>query len=168
MKHRLQVVLSRILGLKATPILLVLAFYICVISPQLHAFPTIARRVRFTGVLLRVKDPGLQKGLLEDLNVMIGKERWTLLIDTMEIVGGVGLNRATLQQLFPPLVRFFGPDDLIRRLKNPETAGNVLTIAGLLYTGSRTLFLICVDESEETGAVSTARRIPIKSERRFC
>jgi hypothetical protein len=133
-----------------TSILLVLAFCVCAISPQLHASPATPPRVRFTGVLVPIKDQS-RKGLLEDLNVIIGKERWTFLVDNMEIVGGVGLNRPTLQRLFPPLVRFIGPDDLIRRLKSPETAGKVLTIEGLLYTASRTLFLIRVDESEEAG-----------------
>lgn len=151
MKNHPRVVPSRVLRLKATSILLVLLFCVCAISPQLHAFAAIPLRVRFTGVLLSIKDQGLRKGLLEDLNVIIAKERWTFLLDKMEIVGGVGLNRATLQRLFPPLVRFVGPDDLIRRLKSPESAGKVLIIEGLLYTGSRTLFLIRVDESEESG-----------------
>jgi hypothetical protein len=92
-----------------------------------------------------------RKGLLENLNVIIGKKRLTFLLDKMDIVGGIGLNRAILQRLFPPLVRFVGPDDLIRRLKSPKSVGKVLTIEGLLYTGSRMLFIIGVDEGEEAG-----------------
>ena len=93
-----------------------------------------------------------RKGLLENLNVIIGKERLTFLLDKMEIVGGVGLNRVTLQRLFPPLVHFVGPDDLIRRLKSPKIVDKVLTIEGLLYTGSRAIFLIGIelDEDQET------------------
>ena len=75
----------------------------------------------------------------------------TFLLDKMEIVGSVGLNRATLQRLFPSLVHFVGPVDLIRPLKSPKIAGKVLTIEGLLYTGSRMLFIIGVDEGEEAG-----------------
>ena len=92
-----------------------------------------------------------RKGLLENLDVIIGKERLTFLLDKMEIVGNVGLNRATLQRIFPPLVHFVGPDDLIRRLKSPKVLDKVLTIEGLLYTSSRTIFLIGmeVDEDEE-------------------
>ena len=52
---------------------------------------------------------------------------------------------------FPSLVHFVGPDDLIRPLKSPKIAGKVLTIEGLLYTGSRMLFIIGVDEGEEAG-----------------
>ena len=69
----------------------------------------------------------------------------------MEIVGGVGLNRVILQRLFPPVVHFVGPDDLVRPLKSPKIAGKVLTIEGLLYTGSRTLFVTGVDEGGEAG-----------------
>jgi hypothetical protein len=123
-------------------------FYVCVISPQVHAFPVTPPRVRFTGVLVPINDQS-RNGLLENLNVIIETERLTLLIDKMEIVGGVGLNRVILQRLFPPSIHIIGPDDLIRRLKSPETAGKVLTIEGLLYTASRTLFLIRVDEVDE-------------------
>ena len=139
----------RVLGLKGTSILLI-AFCLCAISPQLYAFLTIPPRVRFTGVLLPMKDQS-RKGLLENLDVIIGKERLTFLLDKMEIVGNVGLNRATLQRIFPPLVHFVGPVDLIRPLKSPKIAGKVLTIEGLLYTGSRMLFIIGVDEGEEAG-----------------
>jgi hypothetical protein len=117
-------------------------------SPQVHAFPVTPPRVRFTGVLVPVKDQ-TRKGLLEDLNVIIETERSKLLIDKMEIVGSVGLNRVILQRIFPPLLHFIGPDDLISRLKSLETGHKVFIMEGLLYTASRTLFLIRVDEMDE-------------------
>ena len=138
----------RFLRLKGTSVLLVLTFWVCATSPQLYAFLTNPPRVRFTGVLLPINEQS-RKGLLEDLNVIIGKERRTFLLDKMEIVGGVGLNRVILQRLFPPLLRFAGPDDLIRPLKSPKIAGKVITIEGLLYTGSRMLFVTGVDEGEK-------------------
>jgi hypothetical protein len=141
---------SRILRPKVISILLVLTFWVCATSPQLYAFVTIPPRVRFTGVLLPINEQS-RKGLLADLKIIIGKERWTFLLDKMEIVGGVGLNRVILQRLFPPVVHFVGPDDLVRPLKSPKIAGKVLTIEGLLYTGSRTLFVTGVDEGGEAG-----------------
>ena len=105
-------------------------------------------RVRFTGALVPIKDQS-RKGLLEDFNVTIGKKRQTFLLDKMEIVGGVGLNRATLQRLFPPLLRFVGPEDIIARLNSQEIAGRSLVIEGLLYTESGMLFLIGVNDSKE-------------------
>jgi len=101
-------------------------------------------------VLLPNKDPS-RKGLLDDLEVFIGNEKSTFVLDKMKIVGSVSLNRATLQRLFPPVIRFVGPDDLMRRLKSPKIMGKVITIEGLLYTESRMLFLTEVDDSEEAG-----------------
>jgi hypothetical protein len=109
-------------------------------------------RVRFTGVLLPNKDPS-RKGLLDDLEVFIGNEKSTFVLDKMKIVGSVGLNRATLQRLFPPVIRFVGSDDLMRRLKSPKIMGKVITIEGLLYTGSRMLLLTEVDDGEEAGTI---------------
>jgi hypothetical protein len=65
-----------------------------------------------------------------------------------------GLNRAAL--LFPPVIRFVGSDDLMRRmrcLKSPKIMGKVITIEGLLYTGSRMLLLTKVDDGEEAGTI---------------
>jgi hypothetical protein len=100
----------------------------------------------FTGVLVPIKEQS-RKGLLEDLYVIIGKEKRIFLLDKMEIVGDSGLNRATLQRLFPPTVRFIGPDEVIRRLENVQSA-KILTIEGLLYTGSRTLFITRLDDND--------------------
>src|SRR5437016_4254904 len=116
----------------------------------MDAYLIIPPRVRFTGVLLPNKDPS-RKGLLDDLEVFIGNEKSTFVLDKMKIVGSVGLNRATLQRLFPPVIRFVGPDELMRRLKSPKIMGKVITIEGLLYTGSRMLFLTEVDDGEEAG-----------------
>jgi len=141
---------SRVLKLKGISILLVLIVSVGAISPQLYASLIIPPGVRFTGVLLPNKDPS-RKGLLDDLEVFIGNEKSTFMLDKMKIVGSVGLNRATLQRLFPPVMRFVGPDDLMRRLKSPKIMGKVITIEGLLYTGSRMLFLTEVDDGEEAG-----------------
>jgi hypothetical protein len=139
------------LKLKGISILLVLIVSVGAISlQQLYASPIIPPRVRFTGVLLPNKDPS-RKGLLDDLEVFIGNEKSTFVLDKMKIVGSVGLNRATLQRLFPRVIRFVGPDDLMRRLKSPKIMGKVITIEGLLYTGSRMLFLTEVDDGEEAG-----------------
>jgi hypothetical protein len=99
--------------------------------------------------------------LLEDLSVIIETERSTLLIDKMEIIGGVGLNRVLLQRLFPPLVNIIGPNDLIVRLKSLETAHKVLTIEGVLYTASRTLFLIRVDAADECDQANDKSSCPV-------
>jgi hypothetical protein len=85
-------------------------------------------------VLLPNKDPS-RKGLLDDLEVFIGNEKSTFVLDKMKIVGSVGLNSSTLQRLFPPVIRFVGSDDLMRRLKNPKITGKVITIEGFALHG---------------------------------
>jgi hypothetical protein len=45
-------------------------------------------RVRFIGVLLPNKDPS-RKGLLHDLEVFIGSEKSTFVLDKIKIVGSV-------------------------------------------------------------------------------
>ena len=132
--------------LKPAAIQWVLVFCFCGISPQLQAFRATPPRLIFTGVLVPIKEQS-RKGLLEDLYVIIGKEKRIFLLDKMEIVGDSGLNRATLQRLFPPTVRFIGPDEVIRRLENVQSA-KILTIEGLLYTGSRTLFITRLDDND--------------------
>ena len=146
--------------LKATAILLALSFYAFAISRQVHAFPVTPPRVRFTGVLVPISDQS-RNGLLENLNVIIETERLTFLIDKMQIVGGVGLNRVLLQRLFPPLLHLTGPDDLVGRLKRLETTHKALTIEGLLYTVSRTLFLIQVDEVDECEQLTDGSMCPV-------
>jgi len=146
--------------LKATAILLALSFHVFAISRQVHAFPVTPPRVRFTGVLVPISDQS-RNGLLENLNVIIETERLTFLIDKMQIVGGVGLNRVLLQRLFPPLLHLTGPDDLVDRLKRLETAHRALTIEGLLYTVSRTLFLIQVDEVDECEQLTAGSMCPV-------
>jgi hypothetical protein len=89
-----------------------------------------------------------RNGLVDNLTVIIGQERLIFLVDAMKVVGSVGTNRATLQRLFPRSLRVVGPDELIDRVKSPST-GKALTIEGLLYTGSRTFFLLEVDEEED-------------------
>jgi len=142
--------------LKPTVIQWVLAFCLCGIFPELHAFRATPQRLVFTGMLVSLEEQS-RKGLLENLYVSIGKEKRIFLLDEMKVVGDGGINRATLQRLFPPAVRFIGPDNVVLRLESPESAGKVVTIEGLLYTGSRTLFIIRVDDNENVTSGVGAR-----------
>ena len=139
----------RVLGSKGTCILLILVVCVCASGgAQLHAFLPIPVRVYFTGVLLPMEQPS-RKGLLEDFDVTIGKERRKFLLDTMKIIGAVGLNRVILQRLVPSSLHFSGADDVIDVLKSPAIVGKTFTIEGLLYTGSRMLFVLRISESAE-------------------
>jgi hypothetical protein len=131
-------------------LIVMLILEVSALSPLLYGFATTAPRVRFTGVLV---PPGEQnrKGALESLEILIGKEKRIFLLDKMEIIGSTGVNRAVLQRLFPPVVRFFGADDLLLPLKSPKITGKLLTIDGHLYPDSRMLFVTGVDDGEVAG-----------------
>jgi hypothetical protein len=111
--------------------------------------------VRFSGVFVPTKEQN-QKGLLDDLDVRIGRERWILLLNKMEIVGSTGLNRSTLQRVFPRSLRFVGPDDLIHPLESPNIAGQILIIEGFLYTASRILLVTAVYIDKKAGTLGEA------------
>ena len=138
---------QRALGLKATFVLLVLIFWLSAKSAQLFASLTTPPRVRLTGALFPAEEEN-REGPQHNLTVFIGEKRWTFRLEKAEVVAGTGRNRVILQRLFPPVVRFIGPEDLIYLLQKEEIATKLLTIEGLLYTGSRTLFIIAVDEAE--------------------
>jgi hypothetical protein len=139
--------LSRVANVKRVAFLMILILGFCAVSPRLYGFVTVPLRVRFTGVLLLQSKDQSRKGALEDFQVLISKEKWTFLLDRMEIVGSVGVNRVILQRIFPPLVRFVGPDDLIDRLKSPKMVGHMVTLEGFLYPESRMFLVTEIDEA---------------------
>jgi hypothetical protein len=142
--------LTGVMNVKRLSFLAVLILGFCAAAPRLYGFVTMPPRVRFPGVLVLSKDQN-RKGALEDLDVLIGKEKRIFLLDKMKIIGSVGVNRTMLQRLFAPLILFVGPDDLIRHLKSPNVVGRVLTIEGFLYPESRMLFITAVDNGEAAG-----------------
>ena len=117
------------------------------LTPRLYGFATIPLRVRFIGALVSSKDEN-RNGALENLQVLVGKEKRIFLVDKVEIVGSGGINRTVLQRLFPPSVRFFGADDVILRLRRATILGRLVTIDGYLYPDTRMLFVTAVDEAE--------------------
>jgi hypothetical protein len=143
---------SSVLKLKGISILLVLVVSVGALSPQLYASPIIPHEFVSLECFSRIKTQA-GRVCLTILKSLIGSEKSTFVLDKMKIVGSVGLNRATLQRLFPPVIRFVGSDDLMRRLKSPKIMGKVITIEGLLYTGSRMLLLTEVDDGEEAGTI---------------
>src|SRR5712692_11268501 len=135
---------------KTCHMFLVLVLWSSATPTQVLAFLVTPPRVRLTGALFSVEGEK-QKGVLHELNVFVREKQWTLRIAKAEFVAGTGRNRIILQRLFPPSVRFVGPADLIHSLLKPEIAGRPLIIEGLLYTGSRMLFVTGVDEGGEAG-----------------
>jgi len=103
--------------------------------------------VRFTGALLPLEEEG-HKGL-HTLTVFIKGQKWILRLAKVETLTGRNRGWMILQDLFPPQVRFIGPENLIQLLQKPESAGKLLTIEGRLYTGDRMFFVTAVEEAKE-------------------
>jgi hypothetical protein len=47
-----------------------------------------------------------------------------------------------LNQIIPPVVRFIGPEDILKELARPEIQGKVLRLGGDLYVSDRIFLLI--------------------------
>ena len=103
--------------------------------------------VRFTGALLPLEEAG-HRGLYA-LTILIKEKKWILRLAKVETLTGTNRGWTILQDLFPPQVRFIGPEDLIQLLQKPESAGKLLTIEGRLYTGDRRFFIMAVGEATE-------------------
>lgn len=139
---------ARKLRPKTGLIFLVLVLWSSATPTQVVAFLITPPRIRLTGALFSIEGEK-QKGVLHELNVFVREKQWTLRLAKAEFVPGTGRNRMILQRLFPLSVRFVGPEDLIHPLLRPEIAGKPLIIEGLLYTGTRTLFITAVEEAEK-------------------
>ena len=130
---------------------LVLVLWSSATPTQVLAFLATPPRVRLTGALFSIEGEK-QKEVLHELNVFVREKQWTLRLAKAEFVAGTGRNWMVLQRLFPPSVRFVGPEDLIHPLLKAEIAGKPLIIEGLLYVGTRTLFITAVEEREKAGS----------------
>jgi hypothetical protein len=86
---------------------------------------------------------------MQALTVFIKKKKWILRLTKVETLAGRNRGWAIIQDLFPPQVRFTGPENLIQRLQNPESEGKLLIIEGRLYIGDRRLFVTAVEETPE-------------------
>jgi len=130
---------------------LVLVWWSSATPTQVLAFLITPPRVRLTGALFSIEGEK-QKGVLHELNIFVREKQWTLRLAKAEFVAGTGRNRMVLQHLFPLSMRFVGPEDLIHPLLEAEIARKPLIIEGLLYAGTRTLFITAVEESEKAGS----------------
>ncbi|MBI3303691.1 MAG: hypothetical protein HYZ72_16625 [Deltaproteobacteria bacterium] len=103
--------------------------------------------VRMTCALAPLDDT--QRSSLTTLVVHIKENKWRLRIREIKALtattnSGWGL----LKDLFPPRLRFIGPDDLIARLQQDNIAGLPLILEGRLYVGDHLLYLTAVTVTE--------------------
>lgn len=126
-------------------ILLVSVFWSATTSAQIPRIEP-PPLVRFTGALLPLEEK--DRSHLPTLTVFIKGKRWIFRIAKVEKLTGSSFDGwRLLRGLFPPEVRFLGPERLISLLQEPEIMGKLLTIEGHLYIGDRMFFVEIVEEA---------------------
>ena len=105
--------------------------------------------VRLTGVLVPIAMfPPASR--LSTLTVKIGENKYILKIKKFEKLTGQGATELhLLESIFPPFLRFTGPESLLFSLQDASAAGKMFAIEGRLYPGDRLLLLTDV-QAEET------------------
>ena len=102
--------------------------------------------MRFTGALLPLEEKN--RSSLNTLIVSIKGKKWIFSIAKVEkLTGGSFDGWRLLRDIFPPEVRFLGPEELLSLLQEPEIMGKLLTLEGHLYIGSRMFFVRIVEEA---------------------
>ncbi len=125
--------------------LLLLVFWSSAAPAQIFIEPP--SLVRFTGVLLPVEEKAHRN--VHTLTVLIKEKKWILRLTKVETLAGRNRGWSILQDLFPPQVRFSGPEPLIQLLQKPESEGKLLKIEGRLYIGDRRFLVTAVEEAPE-------------------
>ena len=130
-----------------TGVLLWLVLWSATASAQIpHSGPP--PLVRFTGSLLPLEEK--ERSHLPTLTVFMRGERLIFRIAKVQKLTGLSPDGWRLVwALFPPQVRFLGPERLISLLQEPEIMGKRLSIEGRLYIGSGTFFVQSVEEARE-------------------
>ncbi len=102
--------------------------------------------VRFTGILLPVEEDQPQS-LHHSLYITIQGKAWLFRLARVENLTDSRYGWTLLRRLFPPRVRFTGPEHLIALLK--ELSEKPFTVEGRLYLGSRMLYVTAVEKAKE-------------------
>lgn len=103
--------------------------------------------VRIIGAFAPVDDT--QRSSLTTLLVHIKESKWRLRIREIKaLTATTNHGWGLLKDLFPPRLRFVGPDNLIAQLQQDDIAGKPLILEGRLYVGSHLLYLTTVTVTE--------------------
>ncbi len=134
------------------PLVLALVFFslqFSLASAQVGGIPRIKPPplVRIVGAFASLEDT--QRSNLQTLTVRVKKDKWRLRIREIKALtattnSGWGL----LKDLFPPWLRFAGPDELLAPLQQQDIAGKPFILEGRLYVGDHMLYLTAVTVTE--------------------
>jgi len=110
-------------------------------------YPNPTPHVRFTGMLLPTHTQA-PAGLCTLAVFTRGVDR-LLRLDAVENLTTREYDRAVLQDLWRRKVRFYGPEDLMRRLQQLESASEFLTIEGRLYPREKRFLITAIEATSE-------------------
>jgi len=103
--------------------------------------------VRIIGAFAPLEDT--QRSNLQTLTVQVKERKWKMRIREIKALtatnnSGWGL----LKDLFPPRLRFTGPDEILAPLRQEDIAGRPFVLEGRLYVGDHMLYVTAVTLSE--------------------
>ena len=127
-------------------IVLSLIFLLCPVLTSAQINPEPPPLVRFTGSLLPLSEA--KAAGLSTLTVSIKETKWQMRIDRVEkLTGRDPSGTRLLESIFPPQLRFTGPEHLLNVLRDPQIEGTVMTIEGRLYIGERMFLVTSITDS---------------------
>jgi len=112
------------------------------------------------------KDPNA--GGVNRFEVNVEDKKWILNIERADTLQGAVLGSSVLKRIYPPILTFVGPKELIEQLRKPEILGKSYTLTGQLYIKKRMFTLTEVvnneeEAEEEAGAEGDAAAPPSAS-----
>jgi len=128
-------------------VLLVSVFWAGVISAQ-PAYLERPTKLRVTGMLLPAEEQ--QRDDLVTVNIVVEDKPLLLRIGKVEELTHTEREQTVKWGVLLRQVRFYGPDALIGRLREPEIVGKILTIEGQLDTKARQFLVTAVEEATAT------------------
>ena len=107
-------------------------------------YPDRPKDIRVTGALLAPS--AKEEEDIVTVNIFLGDEPRLLRVGSVENLSPDEKERAVDAGILMRQVRFYGPDDLMKQLQQPETVGKVLTIEGRLDFNERRFLVKSVTE----------------------
>lgn len=130
-----------------TAVALLVAVFSASAANARSPYPNPNPHVRFTGILLPAHTQA-SAGLCT-LAVFTSGVNRLLRLDAVENLTTREYDRAVLQDLWRRKVRFYGPEHLMRRLQQSESASELLTIEGRLYPREKRFLISAIEETSK-------------------
>ncbi len=130
-------------------VLLMVVCWVGTASAQ-GTYPQAPFNVRFSGMLLPPNEQNRED--IVTVSIYVEGTPWLLRLGEIKELTARNQEQAKEQAVQLQQVRFYGPEDLIGRLRKPEIAGKVLTIEGRLDTKERRFLVTAVQEGTGGGS----------------